>query len=779
MKTKQAFLVIMLILLSVADLGTAFDTFPVRAGSCEGRRTYIDVFTQKPRYNGEGHNQPSDMFGPQDLVVLYALVRINTEPVAGKLVSYEITGPQGTDDLKFYRVAGTNASGISETLFSLRAINQTDAFGIWTVVARIDVAGQQYTDTLTFEVNWLIELISARTLDGNLTERSTFGLEGYVGVEITVRNNAWTPKTTRLGVTLFDEVNVPINSFEITNLTIPPDGKDWHIYGKLYIPKFGAPGKAWITVVALDGGGTAYCPEISTVFWITILNPIQVNFIDGAVFLEVWPMKAEPGEVIAIAIGVRNEGTVTLNDLNVTLTGDGLPPVSRLISSLGPYAFSSFHENWNTSGMSEGNFTIRAELQTFPHEADTSDNTYTATVELESKPVCTHDIQVTSVISSTYEACQGQTVDIRVAVRNNGNSTEATNVRAYYDAHLIYGQSIGELAPESEQVLIFHWNTIGVPEGIYQISATATPVEGETNTADNTYVDGLIRIKICPQTVQDVAVIALSASPNDTIAGTPVTITAKVKNLGSLTESFVLKFFYDSEQIGESYASDLAPNEERDVAVIWYTTGIPEGSYVMKAYIPPLPDETNTENNLYVDGTVLIRTAYPPTAKHDVAVIAVNASAYHAYTGDSIETTVMAANFGDFPETFNVTLYANALKIGTRNFLHLGPNLNTTLSFAWNTSGLSAGNYTLWAFADYVPGETDSTNNLFVDGTVMLLTPPVPPDHHMHDVAVIAVQPERQSVFIGEEVEVHVRVKNLGNATQSFNVNLYYDSTST
>jgi hypothetical protein len=31
MKTKQAFLIIMLILLSVADLGTAFDTFPVRA----------------------------------------------------------------------------------------------------------------------------------------------------------------------------------------------------------------------------------------------------------------------------------------------------------------------------------------------------------------------------------------------------------------------------------------------------------------------------------------------------------------------------------------------------------------------------------------------------------------------------------------------------------------------------------------------------------------------------------------------------------------------------
>ncbi|OGD45704.1 hypothetical protein A3K79_00825 [Candidatus Bathyarchaeota archaeon RBG_13_46_16b] len=423
--------------------------------------------------------------------------------------------------------------------------------------------------------------------------------------------------------------------------------------------------------------------------------------------------------------------------------------------------------------MPEGNYTITADLQASPQEADLSDNNFTNTVELKRKPVCVHDIQVTNVTCSTYEVCQGQTIDLRVTVRNNGNYTEATNVRAYYDAHLISEQSIMELAPHAERIIVFHWNTAGIPEGVYQISATATPAEGETNTADNTFVGGSVRIRICPQIIHDVAVIALSASPSEIMAGDQVSIAARIKNWGSLAESFTLRFFYDDVQIDESYITSLAPNEERDQIINWNTTGMPEGSYTIKAYIPPLFNETNVANNLYVDGAVLITGVYPPTAKHDVAVTAVNASEYQAYVGDSIEIMVVAANVGDFPETFNVTTYANMLEIHGWNSLFLQPNSSITLSFSWNTSSLSPGNYSIWAFANPVLGEADTVNNYFVDGTVTLLSLP---SHDVHDVAVVAVQPESQIVLIGETVEVHVRVKNHGNVTESFNVILYYDS---
>jgi len=775
-KIKTCLEITTIILLLAINLVATSAELLVHGGSCADSGTYIDVFTQNIRYDGKGQNEPTDLFGPQDLVILYSLVRANGEPVIGKLVSYEITGPPSTHNLKFYQVAETNASGIAETLFSLLHINHTDAFGLWTVIARVDVAGNQYIDTLAFQVNWLVELRSLRTLDENLNESSTFGLGGYVGVEITLRNNAWTPKTTRLGVTLFDELNVPVDSFEVTNLTLPPDEKDWHIYGKLATQKYAVPGRAMITAVALDANSSAYCPEISTVLWLTIYNPVQADFVDGAVFLDVWPVKAEPGIVIPVTVVIRNEGTVALNNLNVTLHTDGLVPVSRSISSLEPYAFYVFYDNWDTTGMPEGNYTITANLQTYPQEADLTDNNFTSTIELKREPVCVHDIQVTNVTCSTYEVCQGQTIDLRVTVRNNGNSTEATNVRAYYGAHLIGEQSIMELAPHSERIVVFHWNTAGIPEGVYQMSATATSVQGETNTADNTYVDGSVRIRICPQIIHDVAVIALSASPNEIVAGDPVSIVARVKNLGSLAESFTLRFFYDDVQIDESHITSLAPNEERSQAINWNTTGMPEGSYVIKAYIPPLFNETTIANNLYVDGAVLITGVHPPTPKHDVAVTAVNASEYQAYVGDSIEITVVAANIGDFPETFNLTTYANMLEIHGWNSLFLQPNSSTTLSFSWNTSSLSPGNYSIWAFASPVPGEADTANNYFVDGTVTLLSLP---SHYIHDVAVVAVQPESRIILVGETVEVHVRVKNFGNVTESFNVTLYYDSTST
>jgi len=37
------------------------------------------------------------------------------------------------------------------------------------------------------------------------------------------------------------------------------------------------------------------------------------------------------------------------------------------------------------------------------------------------------------------------------------------------------------------------------------------------------------------------------------------------------------------------------------------------------------------------------------------------------------------------------------------------------------TSNMSLGNYTIWAFAEFVPGEVNVANNIFIDGNVTLL----------------------------------------------------------
>ena len=54
------------------------------------------------------------------------------------------------------------------------------------------------------------------------------------------------------------------------------------------------------------------------------------------------------------------------------------------------------------------------------------------------------------------------------------------------------------LAPGSQTTLIFSWNTTGTLSGKCSLSAIADTVKGETDTLDNTFVDGIVEVKINP-----------------------------------------------------------------------------------------------------------------------------------------------------------------------------------------------------------------------------------------------------------------------------------------
>jgi hypothetical protein len=91
------------------------------------------------------------------------------------------------------------------------------------------------------------------------------------------------------------------------------------------------------------------------------------------------------------------------------------------------------------------------------------------------------------------------------------------------------------------------------------------------------------------------------------------------------------------------------------------------------------------------------------------------------YPGRILHISVVPMNNGTFnTETFNVTLHANSTVIGTQT-VTLAPQTNTTLTFSWNTTGLIPGeNFTLWAQASTVPGQTNTTHNILYDGSVFI-----------------------------------------------------------
>jgi hypothetical protein len=78
--------------------------------------------------------------------------------------------------------------------------------------------------------------------------------------------------------------------------------------------------------------------------------------------------------------------------------------------------------------------------------------------------------------------------------------------------------------------------------------------------------------------------------------------------------------------------------------------------------------------------------------------------------GYTILINVTVSNQALNYETLHTIIYANTTTIKTQN-VTLTSRSSTTITFIWNTAGFAKGNYTIWAYAWPVPGETDTADN--------------------------------------------------------------------
>jgi PKD repeat protein len=118
----------------------------------------------------------------------------------------------------------------------------------------------------------------------------------------------------------------------------------------------------------------------------------------------------------------------------------------------------------------------------------------------------------------------------------------------------------------------------------------------------------------------------------------------------------------------------------------------------------------------------------PWSIVHDVAVLSVEPSDDTVDQGQVVNITVVVRNEGTVNETFSVTTkYFNKI-IETKTVTNLTRYTGTTLVFNWNTTGVPRGfDYEISAEASPITGETDTIDNIFVDGTITVETIPTPP----------------------------------------------------
>ena len=106
-----------------------------------------------------------------------------------------------------------------------------------------------------------------------------------------------------------------------------------------------------------------------------------------------------------------------------------------------------------------------------------------------------HDIAVNNVTVSNIAVTLGDPVTINVTIANEGDFIETFNVTVYYNESLLDTQTDITLSAGDDTTLTFSWNTTNVLPGNYTISAKASVVPNETDTANNTYIDGTIEVK--------------------------------------------------------------------------------------------------------------------------------------------------------------------------------------------------------------------------------------------------------------------------------------------
>jgi len=311
-------------------------------------------------------------------------------------------------------------------------------------------------------------------------------------------------------------------------------------------------------------------------------------------------------------------------------------------------------------------------------------------------PPVAHDIAIVNVEVSPTIVEAGQSVYINVNVINEGDFDESVTVAALYDSAKIgeWTYMYGRLPPSASTTASFYWYTSGVKKGDYTISAEASIVPGETDIADNRFIDGI------------------------------VTVTGPLR---APYASFTFQPSYPS--VDEPVTFDASASYDSDGSIVDYiwnygdtTTGrgkITTHPYTTSGTYAVILKVTDDEG---LDGTTIqYVTVLPTMLVHDIAITDVEASPTKVIPGDPTTITVTVENQGDFAETFTVTtFYDDTEAAPSQTITSLAAKTSTTLSFTWHTSGVGVGEYTIKATASTVVGEGDTSDNTFVDGKITI-----------------------------------------------------------
>jgi len=224
-------------------------------------------------------------------------------------------------------------------------------------------------------------------------------------------------------------------------------------------------------------GGTMQPNETINTIPYTIQNQTCLNHL----ILEYNITDASPfkGDYVPIEIWVKNENMSSVDDAAVEVSVRGQ---TVEVSNQGN---GNYHAMLNTSMLEYGDSTV---VITAGH------TNYFGSIAAQTISV-TFNLVMTNVSISKEVIGYGRTASATVRCENYGHYVGSLNVTLYANSTPVQTQNL-LLMGQNSTTIVFNWDTTGFAYGNYTISVCATPIVGESDISDNTYMGGTVLVTI-------------------------------------------------------------------------------------------------------------------------------------------------------------------------------------------------------------------------------------------------------------------------------------------
>ena len=340
------------------------------------------------------------------------------------------------------------------------------------------------------------------------------------------------------------------------------------------------------------------------------------------------------GEPVTISVTLRNDGRLAAN-IPVILhfpSADKQPEIRS--PRVPPGETTSVSFQWRTSRYKPGDHTFYIEVPSTPpllHEF---------TIELFPPLV---DVAIVGIGSDpAATAVQGQAVKIWVDVMNNGPLTLNVPVQLSFSSDDRESERRSPRVEPGETVRVeFTWKTANYDIGDHLLTATLL-VDYNITELDTS---ASIRITLVPAQLL-ASIVDISWSPDDPVAGEPVTIRVTVRNDGRLAANIpVTLHFPSADKQPEIRSPRVPPGETTSVSFQWRTGRYEPGDHTFRLEIVGIAGAVS----------YFVIELLPPAVDFAVVDVLAPDPLHPTVKGDWISLTAVVKNSG--PYTGRGTVY--------------------------------------------------------------------------------------------------------------------------